>query len=215
MRACPALFLLILLLPANAQNAAWESWDPVLIRGLHTAEGIPYLTEEEQKVILFMNMARYDGALFAETFLEAYVQERKVENTSYLRSLQRDLKKSRDIPLLYPEEDLTAIARGHAERSGRTGHVGHRDINRRFEPVKGNPYMTLGENCSYGYRDAIDIVITLLIDEGIRDVGHRKNSLNPVFNSVGVAIWPHKGYGVNCVMDFGGKTPPDLNSLPY
>ena len=215
MRNLLTIVLLLSLVCGRAQNPVWDEWDPVLIQGLHTADGIAYLNEEEQKVILFMNMARYDGALFAETFLEAYVKDMRLENTSYLRSLQRDLKKTAELPLLYSEEDLTAIAQGHALKSGRTGHVGHRDINRRFEPVKGNPYFTWGENCSYGYHTAIDIVITLLIDEGIKDVGHRKNILNPEFNSVGVAIRPHKGYDVNCVMDFGGKSSSNLNSVPY
>ena len=35
----------------------------------------------------------------------------------------------------------------------------------------GNPYNHVGENCSYGYEQAIDIVLSLLIDEGVIDFG--------------------------------------------
>jgi hypothetical protein len=33
----------------------------------------------------------------------------------------------------------------------------------------GNPYVHVGENCSYGYERAIDIVLSLLTDFGSRD----------------------------------------------
>ena len=39
--------------------------------------------------------------------------------------------------------------------------------------------------------------------------------LNEIYNSVGVAIRPHKTYRVNCVMDFGQKNRSDLNTVPY
>ena len=209
--------LLALILPLNiiAQTSIWDRWEPEVVRSLHTGREIPYLNEEEQKVILFINMARHDGRLFAETFLNAYVEENQVENTGYLKSLQKDLASVSGLAPMVPEEDLTSIAQGHATRSGETGYVGHKDMNKRFAPLRGNPYMAWGENCSYGYAEAISIVITLLIDEGIRDVGHRKNILNPEYNSVGVAIRPHKSYRVNCVMDFGKKNRSDLNRVPY
>ena len=209
--------LLVILIPLNlkSQSAIWDRWEPEVVRDLHTGRGIPYMNEEEQKVILFMNMARYDGRLFSETFLDAYVEENQVDNTGYLRSLRKDLAAVSGLAPMVPEKDLTSVAQGHATRSGETGHVGHKDINKRFAPLRGNPYMAWGENCSYGFDEAISIVITLLIDEGIKDVGHRKNILNPDYNSVGVAIRPHKSYRVNCVMDFGKKNRSDLNSVPY
>ena len=79
----------------------------------------------------------------------------------------------------------------------------------------GNPYYHVGENCSYGYEQAIDIVLTLMIDEGIKDVGHRKNILSEDFNAVGVAIRPHKNYRINCVIDFGQQKRSSLNEIPH
>jgi hypothetical protein len=198
-----------------AQGSAWDSWDAEVVRSLNTASETPYLNEEEKKVILFMNMARFDGPLFSSTFLEAYLQNNQVERTGFVRSLVRDLKKVSALPLLYPEEDLTAVAQGHATKSGKSGHVGHKDFNKRFKPLMGNPYQQVGENCSYGYAEAIEIVITLLIDEGVEDKGHRENILKEGFNSVGVAIRPHKRYRVNCVTDFGKQNRSSLNEVPY
>jgi uncharacterized protein YkwD len=195
--------------------SVWEAWDPDVARELYTSRDISYLGEEEKKVILFMNMARHDGSLFASTFLEQYVQENQMDETSYLKSLRKDLKKVSGLQPLIPEDDLFRVARDHAEESGRTGHVGHKRMEKRFAHLAGNPYMAWGENCSYGYDQAIAIVITLLIDEDWPSLGHRKNILKPEYNSVGVAIRPHKTYRTNCVMDFGKKSRSDLNSVPY
>jgi uncharacterized protein YkwD len=218
MKYLSTLFILpLLLLPweTMAQTAVWDSWDAEVVRSLHTARNMPWLSEEEQKVILFMNMARHNGSLFAETFVKTYVEENQVEKTSYLRSLYRDLAKVSELKPLFPEEDLTAVANWHALKSGKTGHVGHRNMKKRFEPLRGNPYYEWGENCSYGFDEALTMVITLLIDEDIEGVGHRKNILKESYNSVGVAIRPHKTYRVNCVMDFGQKSRSDLNKVPY
>ena len=210
-----AILLLGICLSLHSQNPVWESWDPDVIKSLHTGAGIEYLTEEEQKVVLFMNMARFDGPLFASTFLDAYVAENQVENSSYLRSLYKDLKKISELTPFQVEGDLTSVAQGHADLSGRTGHVGHKNFNKRFEPLRGNPYTAWAENCSYGYKDAVEIVITLLIDEGVKGEGHRNNILNEEFNSVGLAIYPHKTYRTNCVIDFGMMKRSDLNQVPY
>ena len=211
------IFICIVLLPLSlaAQSNPWTEWDAEVVRSLNSGDDSEYLNEEEKKVILFMNMARHDGPLFASTFLRSYIQERKLENSSYIRSLQRVLKKTSRLVALMPEKDLTAVAQGHARRSGEKGTTGHSDFKKRFDPLLGNPYTQVGENCSYGYEQAIDIVISLLIDEGIKSLGHRNNILSKDFNSIGVAIRPHKKFRINCVMDFGSRDRSSMNELPY
>jgi len=207
----------MLLLPRGlrAQTDPWSGWDSDVIKSLNSAGDTEYNNDEEKKVILFMNMARYDGPLFANTFLESYLKEKKLDNNSYIRSLEKDLKKVSGLSPLVAEKDLTAIAQGHAKKSGEEGTTGHSGFKERFEPLMGNPYNHVGENCSYGYDKAIDIVISLLIDDGIKGLGHRKNILSPDFNSVGVAIRPHKTFRVNCVMDFGSRDRSRMNELPF
>ena len=209
------IFFLLLPVPMMAQSNPWQAWDAEVVRSLNTAADIEYLNEEEIKMILFMNMARHDGALFTETFLDSYMQENQLDKSSYTKSLRRDLKKITSLVPLIPEQDLTAVAQGHAQKTGEKGTIGHSDFKKRFEPLMGNPYKHVGENCSYGYEQAIDIVISLLIDEGIKSLGHRNNILSPDFNSIGVAIRPHLSYRTNCVMDFGSKDRSDMNELPY
>jgi uncharacterized protein YkwD len=212
-----SLLIVLLLLPMvlAAQENPWTSWEAEVVRELNTASDVFYLNEEEKKVILFMNMARHDGALFAQTFLTTYVEENNLSNSTYLRSLNKDLDGLERLEPFQAEKDLTAVAQGHAHKSGKDGSTGHQDFNIRFEALLGNPYMHVGENCSYGYETAIDVVLSLLIDEGIKDHGHRNNILSVDFNSIGVAIRPHKSYRINCVMDFGQRKRSSMNQVPY
>ncbi len=215
MRTKLLVFLLLISGSVFGQNSIWEKWNNETIRKANTADGFEYYSEDEKKVVLFMNLARMDGKLFAETVLTEYVRSNGVEDNAYLKSLYRDLKEVNGLSPLIPENDLTSIAQGHATESGKTGHVGHKNFKARFEPYMGNPYNNVGENCSYGYSAAIDIVITLLIDDGVKGVGHRVNILKPEFNSVGVAIREHKTYKYNCVIDFGKKSRTSLNDVPF
>ncbi len=180
----------------------WEKWDPETIAIANTAAGVDYLSEEEKQVVLFTNLARWDGLLFVSTFMHTYMENRKP--TRYSRSLIRDLKKVKGLQPLWHEYDLYEAAKGHAIESGKSGHAGHRNFDRRFKPLLGK-YNLVAENCAYGFDKAMDIVIQLLIDEDVPNLGHRKNMLNPEFNSTGVSIQPHKKYNHNCVISYGKK----------
>ena len=209
------LLLLVLPLPLMAQSNPWPAWDADVVKTLNTATDIEYLNEEEKKVILLTSVEMDIFKIILTNALTAYMQENQLEKNSYTKSLHRDLKKTNKLAALIPEPDLTAVAQGHALKSGEKGTTGHSGFKKRFEPLMGNPYSHVGENCSYGYEQAINIVISLLIDEGVKELGHRHNILAPDFNSIGIAIRPHKTYRTNCVMDFGSRDRSALNELPY
>jgi uncharacterized protein YkwD len=60
----------------------------------------------------------------------------------------------------------------------------------------------IGEDISYGAREAREVIVELLIDDGVANRGHRKSLLNPAWRYVGIACGPHAVYGTMCVMDF-------------
>jgi uncharacterized protein YkwD len=66
-------------------------------------------------------------------------------------------------------------------------------------------YTSVGENCDYGNANALIIFMSLLIDEGVSDLGHRENILRAEYKFIGVSIEPHKKYRISCVIDYAGE----------
>lgn len=171
----------------------------------NTAKEVSYLSKTEKDMILYMNLARLDGNWFIEHVYNKKTSFVSKFSSSYRKSLVKDLKKVKDRPMLKPAKGLTKAARYHAKDMGEKGKIGHNssDGTTTFERIKKyaqGGYMA--ENCQYGHLAALDIVLDLLIDDGISSLGHRKNILSGNFSYVGVAVEPHKVYGINCVQDF-------------
>lgn len=93
---------------------------------------------------------------------------------------------------------LSRSAQDHANDQGQTGDTGHigedgsNPGSRAARHVTGTPYC--GENISYGSRSARDIVIQLLVDDGVPDRGHRKGLFRKDFKSIGIGYGPHPRY---------------------
>jgi len=180
-----------------------ENWDKITLESAK-AKGALKMNNVEKEVIFYCNLVRVAPKKFLQTIVPKYISSRKLDNSSYLTSLQRDLKKSKKLPPLTANNDLYEVAKVHAVSSGKKGTIGHQNYTKRFQHLN-DVFSVDGENCDYGNSEAIDIVFSWLIDEGIPNLGHRKNILDPEFNHTGVAIAPHKTYEVNAVMTYGMK----------
>jgi uncharacterized protein YkwD len=159
------------------------------------------LDTEEKRVIELCNIARTEPKRFAKEYAQPWIDSTG-KKTSYTNSLLRTLQTMKPVGTLTFNEKLKETAATHAKKSGNTGTTGHSGKKERF---KKSGFSYWGENCSYGYDDAMDIVMQLLIDQNIKSLGHRKNILNPKFTHIGVSIHTHRKYNWNCVQNFGGK----------
>lgn len=90
-------------------------------------------------------------------------------------------------------------------QNGETGHFGiiSGDMQKRIER-HGKWIGSIGENIGYGPSDPRLSVIQLIVDDGVRDRGHRTNIYNDKFKMVGISCGLHPMYGSMCVMDFAG-----------
>ncbi len=117
------------------------------------------------------------------------------------------LRRSRPLgPLAFSDGVAMAAAEHVAEQAGgRFGHLGsgHSDPGERMNR-HGIWSGRWGENISYGKSTAREIVIALIIDDGLRGRKHRKNIFNPAFNVAGAAVGPHARYRTVCSIDFAG-----------
>ena len=63
----------------------------------------------------------------------------------------------------------------------------------------------IAENVSFGWADPKEIVLQLIIDDGVATRGHRKNIYENNFDKIGIASGLHQTYQHCCVIDFHGK----------
>lgn len=160
---------------------------------------------QTEEVLKIMNEARTDPQGFLSGRLLPYLKEHELENNSYAKSLVSELEIAKPVNALQSSSVLEKLAKGHALDMGEKGNVGHASSNgTTFENRVRKKIKTgmIAENCDYGNAEPLDIVMSLLIDDGITSLGHRKNILHPTLKFVGIAIEKHKTYRVNCVMDF-------------
>lgn len=168
---------------------------------------VDFMTAEEQKVVFFMNLVRLEPQVFLTDVLQPYVKFHELNENTYLKSLYRDLSKAPSTAVFVMKKDLFEVSKLHVQDIGKKGLTGHkgsqgktfkRRVNHLF-----STYLTVSENVGLGFKSPLDNVIGLLIDDGVKDLGHRKAILSPDYNCVGVALGAHKNYTYGCVMDFG------------
>lgn len=155
-----------------------------------------YMSEEEKSALQWLNIAR----LYPKWFI--YFHKLKDEGNHYQRSLYRTLNTMKPIAKkLEPSRIHWASAHCHAETSGANGYVGHDRQAKKCWSV----YKLDAECCHYGKVSPDKLILELLLDEGVKDYGHRQICLYPKYVKVGISFMKHtKAEQVN-VFDFGKK----------
>lgn len=191
-----------------AQEISLEEWNKPEYEAANSAKNVDYMSDIEKETIRLMNCARMNGKLFARTYLIRYIQGYNPKKTNYLSSLIDALETATPSFAINPSKGLCKSARDHAKDLGTNGITGHTGSDGSKMANRIERYVEWGdviaENCSYGTKTALDIVCTLLIDEGVVTLGHRKNILSKEHKFAGVAIEPHSLYKTCSVTDFAG-----------
>jgi len=116
------------------------------------------------------------------------------------------LEAARPLGPLRFNEGLARAARLHAQDIGPRGvldHVGA-DGSRLAERLNrlGTWHSMVGENIGTLEEDPRQVVIQLLVDDGVPGRGHRHNLFNPDFHQAGAGAAPHRDYRRVIVIDY-------------
>jgi hypothetical protein len=187
--------------PAASPLAVFDkSWNNAVYAACNTAAEAPFMSDKEKELIYILNLARRYPAQFANTVVKqypAYAHNERMAGTDHYQSLLRTMRQLPQSTLLQPDGACYASAQCHAATAGAKGYVGH---NRVKADCKRQQHFQ-GECCDYGHAAPIDIVMSLLVDEGVSNLGHRLICFT-TYTKIGVSIEPHREYGSNAVLDF-------------
>ena len=166
-------------------------------------------------VLREINLARENPGLYASFAAEARPFH-MIERGHAVDEAVQFLQKARPLPALSLSPGMCRAAADHCAEQidGQTGHDGS-DRSSPGDRISryGAWSVSWGENISYGQKTARGIVLTLIIDDGVRSRGHRKNIFNPKFNVAGAAFGPHARYRTVCSIDFAGGYAERAESL--
>jgi uncharacterized protein YkwD len=179
-------------------------------------------TALERDILRETNRARTDPAAYAK-FLEASlpmfdgrllrqkgsrVSIRTNEGAAAVREAIRFLREQQPVPAMTWADGLWRAARDHVRDQGPKGAMGHDGSDRSTMDQRMRRYgawqVTAAENIDYGSPTAREVLISLIVDDGVPGRGHRKNIFNPALRVMGAACGDHTRYRRMCVIDYAG-----------
>jgi len=193
---------------AKAQKLpTYSQWSAEEIKQANTAVNA-ILSPQEKNVYTLCNLARLNGRKFAETYVDDYCKKHDIDNV-HVNSLKADLINVIDLPMLRPVAELCEVATFHALDMGNNGLTGHTSSDGTDWSTRLRRQLGASTNCSesdsYGLSSALDIVMSLLIDEKIPSHANRRSIINSRYINMGVSIQPHKRFKYTCVIDYAGR----------
>ena len=180
-----------------------------------------YLSPLEKAIVQEINIARTNPRGYA-SFLEEWKRyydgkllkipgERTImteEGAIAVNEAIGYVRSTNPVPRLNPSRGMSLGARDHVKDQDSSGSSRHKGSDGSQPWDRVNRYGTweksIAENISYGSDKARNMVIGLIVDDGVPSRGHRKNIFNPDFRVIGVACGRHSTYRTICVINFAG-----------
>ena len=205
------LLILLLFIPLLSFSQIDNGWTNDEISNADVAREINDISDFEKDIILYHNLVR----LYPKKYLKLeilnwrediypkdtlkfdFIWDETNLNSNYYKSLIKTLKKQKKLSKLEFDRQLYKDALCLAKEQSKNGKVGHK----RYRCNKVNYW----ENCDYGSYNGRDVVNSLLIDEGVKDLGHRNTILNPNISIIGGAVTSHPKYETVIVIDYCDK----------
>lgn len=187
--------------PASTNQVPADNLPKAVLEELNVARTTPLKYVEYLKE----HRRRFSGNLFQDA-LGARIMTQ--EGVGAVDEAIKVLSKQPPLAALKFSEGLSLAALDHAQDTGPSGLTGHDGSDGSTPSIRVSRYgkweHTTGECIAYGSQEARQIVMQLIIDDGVANRGHRECIYNRDFRLAGIASAPHKTIRIVCVIDFAG-----------
>jgi uncharacterized protein YkwD len=181
-----------------------------------------FMSQLEREIIGEMNLARTEPqkyAAFVEEYKKYYDGNRLTipgrkktlvtndgiaavdEAISFLRAAQ-------PLPAFEVAKGMCSAAADHAKDLAGKGFTGHRGSDGSMPNARVDRYgewdAAIGETVVYEVSTARQIIISLIIDDGVPNRGHRRNIFDPSYRVTGLSVSDPLTFGSKCVIDYVG-----------
>ena len=164
------------------------------------------LTDEQKEWFYWTNVLRQKPIFFYDSVIQPILNVYPKIQSNYAKSLKKDLCETQPLALLSPNGKLITLSQGHADdlfsHKKSPSHNSTNGDSFQQRMIKGEINRCAAENISYGPSNPIMALVLLLIDEGLPDLGHRKNLLSPGYVEMGIGISNYPDNLVLVVQDF-------------
>ncbi len=168
-------------------------YDKVLLHQLEANSFYTGLTVNEKDLFYWTNYFRQNPKRFYDQVVQEFLKQFPEAKSSYSKSLEADIRKAPAIlPLFIPDNGLLKTSSEHAKDLVKRGNIiSHSSSNGKTFSQRlqeAGRYTCGAENVYIGSNKALESLITLLIDNGVPDKGHRMNLLDPRYGRMGVSF---------------------------
>ena len=196
-----AVFLCCIPFITWAQDIDWLTAEEY--EKLYPTRATETIDSSEAEVIFWVNVVRQYPNKYYEEYLKPHFDTTDIP-LFYTSSLIKTLREAQTLHVLEHHPLLSEKAAEHAEYMGRRGKYGHDNYVKRSTELL-EVFAGTAENCNYAEPTPFRMVMSLLIDENVRNLGHRNTLLSKDYYFIGVAISDHKEAKFQCVQEFGGE----------
>ena len=151
-------------------------------------------------------LSRFEGDLLKQP---GKTTLRTKEGASAVQEAIEHLNKQQPVRTLRFNEELAKAARDHVVDTGPKGLVQHESsdgtsVKERLKRY-GKIVTCYGENLSFHCETALEVIMQMLIDDGVPNRGHRENLFNDDFRVCGIFTGDHKDFDTVTVVDYAAS----------
>jgi uncharacterized protein YkwD len=190
-----------------------------------------FMSQLEKEIVDEMNLARTEPqkyAAFVEDYKSYYDGNRLMipgrkkalvtnDGIAAVDEAINFLRAAQPLPAFGVAKGVCSAAADHAKDLAGKGISGHRGSdgstpNARVDRY-GNWDAAIGETVVYEVSTARQIIISLIIDDGVPNRGHRRNIFDPSYRVTGISVSEPLTFGSKCVIDYVGgfkEKAPDI-----